>query len=187
MRYRHTITEKLVSMKKPFVTKQILNETMPWAVVCPFTKYGVTIQDRASFVFYERAHDLANRNNLSEPVVLGQIIAHDLGHLVLGEGAHADSGIMKEDLHVKDFRQAEKGRSLTFSTEQAQRMQARMFLSLGAKGELQVSVQVYNSARISMRDLIKAEAEAASMFQKAKIKVTWRPYGARSQKSLSEG
>ena len=120
-------------------------------------------------------------------MVLGQIIAHDLGHLVLGEGAHADSGIMKEDLHVKDFRQAEKGRPLTFSTEQAQRMQARMFLSLGAKGELEVSVQVYNSARISMSDLIKAEAEAASMFQKAKIKVTWRPYGARSQKSLSEG
>ena len=29
--------------------EQILNETMPWAVVCPFTKYGVTIQDRASF------------------------------------------------------------------------------------------------------------------------------------------
>ena len=66
-------------------------------------------------------------------MVLGQIIAHDIGHLVLGEGAHTDSGIMKEDLHV----------------------------------------HVYNSARISMSDPIKAEAEAASMFQKAKIKVTW--------------
>src|SRR6184192_2637930 len=101
MRYRHTITEKLVSMKKPFVTKKILNKTMAAGYGLPFTKYGVTIQDHASFVsfvFYERAHDLANRNDLSEPVVLGQIIAHDLGHLVLGEGAHADSGIMKEDL-----------------------------------------------------------------------------------------
>ena len=107
-------------------TLKTLNETMAAGYGLPFSKYGVTIQHHASFVFCERAHDLANRNDLSEPVVLGQIIAHELGHLVLGEGAHSDSGIMKEDLYVKDFRQAEKGRTPTFSTEQAQRIQARM-------------------------------------------------------------
>jgi hypothetical protein len=44
---------------------------------------------------------------------------------------------------------------------------------LKIKLELQVSVQVYNSAHISISDLTKAKAEAASMFQKAKIKIAW--------------
>jgi hypothetical protein len=38
---------------------------------------------------------------------------------------------------------------------------------------LQITVSVYNSAQVSMRDLAEAEAQAASIFQKSGIKVTW--------------
>ncbi len=108
------------------LTLKILPESMAAGYALPITNLGVTIQHHASFVFYHRVQLLSNDKALSEPVVLGHIIAHELGHLLLGEGGHSESGIMKEDLRVNDFRQAEKGRSLTFSTEQAQRMQSRL-------------------------------------------------------------
>jgi hypothetical protein len=114
------------------LTLKILPESMAAGFGLPLKKFGVTLQHHASFVFYDRLQ-LANRVGLSEPVVLGHIIAHELGHLLLGEGGHSDRGIMMEDLRVRDFRQAEKGTPLTFSTEQAQRMRARLRPELLAK------------------------------------------------------
>jgi hypothetical protein len=108
------------------VTLKILSEAMAARFGLPLSNRGVTFQGHASFVFYHRVQELSNNNGLSEPVVLGHIIAHELGHLLLGEGAHSDKGIMMEDLRVKDFRQAGKGTPLTFSTEQVQHMRARL-------------------------------------------------------------
>jgi hypothetical protein len=112
------------------VTVKFLPETMARRFGLPLGNRGVTFQGHASYVFYHRVHELSNHGGLSESVVLGHVIAHELGHLLLGEGAHADQGIMMEDLRVQDFRQAERGRLLTFSTEQAQRMRARMLEGL---------------------------------------------------------
>ena len=108
------------------VTLKILPESMAAGYALPITILGVTIQHHASFVFYYRVQLLSKTRDLSEPVVLGHIIVHELGHLLLGEGGHSDSGIMMDDLQVKNFRQAEKGRPLTFSSEQALRMRARL-------------------------------------------------------------
>jgi hypothetical protein len=107
------------------LTLKILPESMAAGFGLPLKNFGVTLQHHASFVFYNRVQ-LANRVGLSEPVVLGHIIAHELGHLLLGEGGHSDKGIMMEDLRVRNFRQAEKGTPLSFSTEQAERMRARL-------------------------------------------------------------
>lgn len=109
----------------PAVTLKILPESMAAGFGLPLKNFGVTLQHHASFVFYNRVQ-LANLGGLSEPVVLGHIIAHELGHLLLGEGSHADNGIMMEDLRVRNFRDAEKGTPLTFSKAQAKRMRARM-------------------------------------------------------------
>jgi len=108
------------------LTLKILPETMAARFGLPPSNRGVTFQGHAAFVFYQRVQELSNNKGLSEPVVLGHIIAHELGHLLLGAGAHSENGIMKEDLLVKDFRQAEKGTPLTFSSGQAQRMRSRL-------------------------------------------------------------
>jgi hypothetical protein len=127
------------------VTLKILPESMAAGYALPFTNLGLTIQHHASFVFYHRVQQLSNDKGISEPVVLGHIIAHELGHLLLGEGGHSDKGIMMDDLHLKDFRQAEKGTPLTFSTEQAQRMQARMLE--GAADIRSAPVGIHNQRR----------------------------------------
>ena len=107
------------------VTLKILPESMAEGFGLPLKNFGVTLQHHASFVFYNRVQ-LATQVGLSEPVVLGHIIAHELGHLLLGEGGHSDRGIMMEDLRVLNFREAEKGAPLTFSKEQVHRMRTRM-------------------------------------------------------------
>ncbi len=108
------------------LTLKILPESMAVGYALPIINLGVTIQHHASLVFYHRVQRLSNDKCLSARVVLGHIIAHELGHLLLGEGGHSDKGIMMEDLRLRYFRQAEKGIPLTFSTEQAQRMHARL-------------------------------------------------------------
>jgi len=115
------------------LTLKILPESMAAGYALPITNLGVTIQHHASFVFYQRVQLLSNDKGLSEPVVLGHIIAHELGHLLLGVGSHSLKGIMMEDLRSRYFRQAERGTLLTFSTEQAQRMQARLQEQMVAK------------------------------------------------------
>lgn len=101
------------STGSPTATLKILPESMAEGFGLPLKNFGVTLQNHASFVFYKRVQ-LANRVGLSEPVVLGLIIAHELGHLLLGEGGHSDKGIMMEDLRVIHFRQAEKGCATDF-------------------------------------------------------------------------
>jgi hypothetical protein len=73
-------------------TLKILPESMAAGYALPITNLGVTIQYHASFVFYRRVQLLSSNKDLSEPVVLGHIIAHELGHLMLKEGAHSNTG-----------------------------------------------------------------------------------------------
>jgi hypothetical protein len=110
----------------PVGTLKILPKIMAGRFGLPPSHRGVTFKDHASYVFYHRVQELSHQSGLSEPVVLGHIIAHELGHLLLGKGAHLEYGIMKEDLRVNDFREAEKGRPLTFSPKQALRMRMRL-------------------------------------------------------------
>lgn len=66
------------------LTLKILTEAMAAGYALPVSNLGVTIQHHASFVFYSRVQQLSNTKGLSESVVLAHIIAHELGHLVLG-------------------------------------------------------------------------------------------------------
>jgi hypothetical protein len=115
------------------LTLKILPEFMAEGFRSPRQQFGITIQSHASFVFFHRVEELAKNAGLSIPVILALVIAHELGHLVLGEGNHSATGIMSEDLRLKEFRQAEEGAQLLFTPQQAQRMRARLQEKLLAK------------------------------------------------------
>jgi hypothetical protein len=59
-------------------------------------------------------------------LVLGDVIAHELGHLLLGSNAHSSSGIMAAELDREKIKAAGMGR-LGFSPEQAARMHSTIF------------------------------------------------------------
>jgi len=81
-----------------------------------------------SDVFWKRVEDLHATSNLDLGGILGSIMAHELGHLLLGSNAHAVSGIMRAHWEGEELRRIAMG-TLLFTPQQAKlmRRKARLF------------------------------------------------------------
>jgi len=61
---------------------------------------------------------------LSEGELLGYVVVHELGHLLLGKDSHAPQGVMRPVWQFEDLQQAAHGR-LGFTSSQVERMRSR--------------------------------------------------------------
>ena len=59
------------------------------------------------------------------PVILGSVIAHEIGHLLLGLNSHSDTGIMQKRWERKQLQMVTTG-NLLFTAAQGKLMQAEM-------------------------------------------------------------
>ncbi|MCI0540875.1 MAG: hypothetical protein L0Z50_37215 [Verrucomicrobiales bacterium] len=73
-------------------------------------------------IYYDRVEEIAQGLEISRGTVLGHVMAHEVGHLLLPEGSHSQDGIMQERLWPEDWRNASMGR-LLFTSQQKQLMQ----------------------------------------------------------------
>jgi len=74
---------------------------------------------RLAWLFYNRIHDLGNVLNLDVSLLLGHVMAHEMGHLLLpAYGSHAAAGLMKGDWDTQQARLASMS-SLRFESGQA--------------------------------------------------------------------
>jgi len=86
-----------------------------------------TGSDLAS-IYYERVEELAwgvDKDETHSPLVLGDIMAHELGHLLLGTNSHSPSGIMCANWNREFLRQALMGHQL-FSPKQSAMIRAEV-------------------------------------------------------------
>ena len=77
-----------------------------------------------AFIANVFAHDaglLAERHGLQHGVVLGHLLAHEMGHLLLGSGSHASSGIMHAVWRGPELQTMATGQML-FSTGELEEM-----------------------------------------------------------------
>lgn len=51
--------------------------------------------DRIAWVFYDRIHRLARSSQQPTGRGLAHVIAHEIGHLLIGSGGHSDIGLMR--------------------------------------------------------------------------------------------
>lgn len=72
---------------------------------------------------------------VSEGDLLGYVIAHEVGHLLLGPDSHSGAGVMHGVWGFADLQEAAQGR-LRFRREESQRLQARL-LAFSARREVQ--------------------------------------------------
>ena len=85
--------------------------------------YVVTETDRGwlATVFADRVRDAARRTGASHGALLGRVMAHELGHLLLGSGYHSPAGVMRA--HWPDAILTRNGADWRFSGAEAARMQ----------------------------------------------------------------
>ena len=76
-------------------------------------------------VFYAGVEPIQRETGLSSEAILGFVIAHELGHLLLGSNSHATAGIMRANWRKPEISAAGKG-LLGFSETQAETMRERL-------------------------------------------------------------
>lgn len=89
------------------------------------TAFGFAVVPVLASVYYDYVAHLARSDNaeFEIPIILGCVIAHEIGHLLLGSNSHADSGIMQGHWERGQIRQAITG-TLLFTSQQARLIQA---------------------------------------------------------------
>lgn len=73
-------------------------------------------------VYVDRVSTIADGRKYRQPVVLGAIIAHELGHLLLGIGSHSKTGLMSLPWGPKALTAADQGR-LGFSKKESSNLE----------------------------------------------------------------
>jgi hypothetical protein len=84
-----------------------------------------------AFIFLDRVMELAQKDERTVSRVLGYVIAHEIGHLLLSRNAHAKNGLMKADWHDREINQIRQG-CLHFSKDEGEAMRSSMYDRLAA-------------------------------------------------------
>jgi hypothetical protein len=58
---------------------------------------------KVAYILFDRVCNVAAASAASRAEVLGTIIAHELGHLLLPSGAHSETGLMRSSWQLLDF------------------------------------------------------------------------------------
>ncbi len=82
-------------------------------------------ENMAAYAFYKRIVDLAEHNGADIAALLGHVIAHEIGHLLLPYDSHSSSGVMRAEWDRGQFDDMAKG-LLTFGPEQAHLIRIRV-------------------------------------------------------------
>jgi len=76
-------------------------------------------------VFFDEVQRLGTNSAVNVPKLLGHVIAHELGHLILGSHAHSASGIMSRRWEASELKLLLRG-NLLFNPEQVKVMRTRI-------------------------------------------------------------
>ena len=77
--------------------------------------------DSIAAVYFHRAVELEKRSLADRQAILGSMLAHEIGHLLLKETAHSGAGIMQAQWGDGDLKLIGKGR-LWFTEREAVRL-----------------------------------------------------------------
>jgi hypothetical protein len=76
-------------------------------------------------VYAYGAEELSRGQESPSAVILGHLMAHELGHLLIGTETRSSVGVMRQEWSVSDLERAGQGR-LLFSTKDARRIRAQV-------------------------------------------------------------
>ena len=86
---------------------------------------GDDYSGRLAYIFYGRVQPLAKQHQIKDASLLGVVIAHEIGHLLLPYGSHSPSGLMRGEWDDRQFVLA-GARLLRFTPQQAELIRAHL-------------------------------------------------------------
>ena len=84
------------------------------------------------------SEELANRHAATYAVILGYVMAHELGHLLLGVGSHGPTGLMHVPWYKKELDSIAEG-SLLFTSPEGVRIRRQVLARLQGQLSAQAS------------------------------------------------
>jgi len=131
----HGEEERYPACQPPFdvgaVGLRILTSSMAARVRSSREEVGLAVRSAQAgsaadaWLFYERVERLAESEVASRDQILGYIIAHEIGHLLLGPDSHSPKGIMRANWDRKYLEEASRGQ-LLFTRDQARLIRAEV-------------------------------------------------------------
>ena len=127
---------------------------VPWSSKLRESVFGtafLSVEGEGTYsdVFYNAVQKLHQDWHASLSAVLGHVMAHELGHLLLGTNAHSPTGIMRLSWQGRELRSISMG-TLLFTPEQAGSMQAKLgSVKVLALRQLSVNPPTSGLAKIS--------------------------------------
>jgi hypothetical protein len=79
---------------------------------------------RIAYIFYHRIERIAVSQQAPIARGLGHVMAHEVGHLLIGENSHSDEGLMQPNWNPRE------GRAQTFTPSQVQQIRRRFMTPL---------------------------------------------------------
>jgi hypothetical protein len=76
--------------------------------------------------------------NLESGVLLGVVVAHELGHLLLGAGSHSDIGVMRANWHRKELKLIAQ-HTVAFTPAQVEKMRANVEARMAAEEAMAIN------------------------------------------------
>jgi hypothetical protein len=76
-------------------------------------------------LFYERIEEMHERNRVNLASLLGDVAAHEIGHLLLGTNSHAENGIMRARWEREELGSISAG-TLFFSDTESRQMRNKL-------------------------------------------------------------
>jgi len=98
-------------------------------------------------VFLGKVSRVARAQGLDVPVLLGHIMAHELGHLLLGSCRHGFEGIMRPSWTNRDLMKTQAG-GLRFTSAEASRMQAQVVARTSVRSVVANRLESSGEARV---------------------------------------
>jgi hypothetical protein len=93
----------------------------------PHAQFGV----HATILYDRILERLSYSTEMNVPVILGHLMVHEIGHVLLGSMEHFPAGIMKAHWGNTDFRQASQGYKL-FTPQQSKVIRERALIRVAA-------------------------------------------------------
>jgi hypothetical protein len=129
------------------LTLNLLPQSMSSRFHLRVDAFGVALEDAEgglgsdAWIFCDLVKDAAAQRQLTQSVLLGTVIAHEFGHLLLSTNSHSAFGLMRANWSSKELSAVEH-RAMYFSSFESKRIRQAMIVRRQSReGQLMAEVQ----------------------------------------------